>query len=165
MFKKVTIFLPVETFSRELPYKAPLAVILASFGYKVLIGRQQELRLYWFNRKKFFYIDKSSAKTKFNLYQDIKNCGGGIGVFCEEGLVYRTKKQYISERVFKKSFELIDIFWCWGNRQYNDLSGDFNPKKLKIIDSPRLAIINNIKDKYISKVKKKNILFNTSFGR
>tara|TARA_A100001388_G_scaffold182021_1_gene136353 strand:+ start:22459 stop:23820 length:1362 start_codon:yes stop_codon:yes gene_type:complete len=165
MFKKVTIFLPVETFSRELPYKAPLAVILASFGYKVLIGRQQELRLYWFNRKKFFYIDKSSAKTKFNLYQDIKNCGGGIGVFCEEGLVYRTKKQYISERVFKKSFELIDIFWCWGNRQYNDLSGDFNPKKLKIIDSPRLAIINNIKDKYISKVKKKNILFLTSFGR
>ena len=165
MYKEVTIFLPVETLSRELPYKAPLAVILASYGYRVLIGRQQELRLYWFNRKKFFYIDKSSAKTKLKLYRDIKNCGGGIGVFCEEGLVYRTKKQYISERVFKKSFELIDIFWCWGKRQYNDLSNDFNKKKLKIIDSPRLAIINNTKDKNTSKVKKKSILFLTSFGR
>ena len=35
--------LPVETKSRELPYKSPLAFLLANLGCKVLIGRQQEL--------------------------------------------------------------------------------------------------------------------------
>ena len=58
MRDQITIFLPVETKSRELPYKSPLAFLLANLGCKVLIGRQQELRLLWFNKRNFFYLDK-----------------------------------------------------------------------------------------------------------
>ena len=45
MQDKLTIFIPIETKSRELPYKSPLAYLLAYLGCKVFIGRQQELRL------------------------------------------------------------------------------------------------------------------------
>ena len=85
MQNQLTIFLPIETKSRELPYKSPLAFILADLGCKVVIGRQQETRLSWYKSKNFFYIDKSVAKTKGKLFKDIKSCNGGIGVFCEEG--------------------------------------------------------------------------------
>ena len=150
MRDKITIFLPVETKSRELPYKSPLAFLLVNLGCKVLIGRQQELRLLWFNKRNFFYLDKSCAKTKYSLYRDIKSCGGGIGVFCEEGLVYRTKQQYLSERIYQKSFDLIDIFWCWGRKQFSDISEKYNKSKLKIIDPPRLSITLKFKEKLCS---------------
>ena len=48
MRNQLTIYLPVETKSRELPYKSPLAFILADLGCKVIIGRQQEVRLSWY---------------------------------------------------------------------------------------------------------------------
>ena len=87
-------------------------------------------------------------------------------VFCEEGLVYRSKSQYLAERIYSGSYNLIDKFWCWGFRQYDDISEKFNKKKLKIIDSPRLSI--SIKNKKSSKTlinKNKKIIFLTSFGR
>ena len=89
-----------------------------------------------------------------------------IGVFCEEGLVYRTKQQYLSERIYQKSFELIDIFWCWGRKQFSDISEKYNKSKLKIIDPPRLSITLKYKEALRSKNKKeKKVLFLTSFGR
>tara|TARA_B100001248_G_scaffold14650_1_gene9751 strand:- start:4840 stop:6183 length:1344 start_codon:yes stop_codon:yes gene_type:complete len=166
MQNQLKIFLPIETKSRELPYKAPLAFILANQGYRVIVGRQQEIRLTWFKYSKFIYIDKSSARTKYQLFKDIKYCGGNIGVFCEEGLVYRSKSQYLAERIYSGSYNLIDKFWCWGFRQYDDISEKFNKKKLKIIDSPRLSI--SIKNKKSSKTlvnNNKKIIFLTSFGR
>ena len=166
MQNQLKIFLPIETKSRELPYKAPLAFILANQGYRVIVGRQQEIRLTWFKCSKFIYIDKSSARTKYQLFKDIKYCGGNIGVFCEEGLVYRSKSQYLAERIYSGSYNLIDKFWCWGFRQYDDISEKFNKKKLKIIDSPRLSI--SIKNKKSSQTlvnNNKKIIFLTSFGR
>ena len=166
MQDQITIFLPVETKSRELPYKSPLAFLLANLGCRVLIGRQQELRLLWFSKRNFFYLDKSCARTKYSLYRDIKRCGGGIGVFCEEGLVYRTKQQYLSERIYQKSFDLIDIFWCWGRKQFSDISEEYNESKLKIIDPPRLSITLKYKEALRAKNKKEiKVLFLTSFGR
>ena len=132
-------------------------------GYRVIIGRQQELRLTWFKYGKFIYIDKSSARTKYQLFKDIKYCGGNMGVFCEEGLVYK-QKPIFEENL--SGYNLIDKFWCWGFRQYEDISEKFNKKKLKIIDSPRLSI--SIKNKKSLKTLIKNdkkIIFLTSFGR
>ena len=126
------IFLPIEVLSRELPYKAPLAFYLAKLGHEVFIGRQQEIRLFWIFKDDFFYIDKSCALTKFKLFKDLKACGGGIGIFCEEGLVYRKRTVYI-ERVNNKVFELIDIFWCWGQRQYDDLKECLEEKNLRLL--------------------------------
>ena len=74
MRNQLTIYLPVETKSRELPYKSPLAFILADLGCKVIIGRHQEVRLSWYKSNNFFYVDKSAAKTKLKLFQDIKKC-------------------------------------------------------------------------------------------
>ena len=168
MRNQLTIFLPIETKSRELPYKSPLAFILADLGCKVVIGRQQETRLSWYKSKNFFYIDKSVAKTKGNLFKDIKNCNGGIGVFCEEGLLYKSKEQYISERINENSIELIDIFWCWGRNQYNDINEKFKNTKIKIINPPRLATSYKYKKNKINIKKdssRKIILFLTSFGR
>ena len=98
MRNQLTIFLPIETKSRELPYKSPLAFILADLGCKVVIGRQQETRLSWYKSKNFFILIKV-RKNQGKLFKDIKNCNGGIGVFCEEGLLYKSKEQYISERI------------------------------------------------------------------
>ncbi|MDC3029037.1 hypothetical protein OA189_01740 [Prochlorococcus sp. AH-716-P20] len=167
MQNKLTVFIPVETKARELPYKSPLSYILVELGFKVIIGRQQELRLSWFKRRNFIYIDKSAARTKLNLFRDIKKYGGGLGVFCEEGLLYKSKAQYISERIHEKCFRLIDIFWCWGPKQYRDISENFDQKKLKVINSPRLAIAykNRNSKRNKSKNKKCKILFLTSFGR
>ena len=167
MQNELTVFIPVETKSRELPYKSPLSYILVELGYKVIIGRQQELRLSWFKRRNFIYIDKSAAKTKLKLFRDIKNYGGVIGVFCEEGLLYKSKAQYISERIYEKCFKLIDIFWCWGPKQYSDISENFDQSKLKVINSPRLAISYKNRNSKINKSKNKKykILFLTSFGR
>ena len=167
MRNQLTIYLPVETKSRELPYKSPLAFILADLGCKVIIGRQQEVRLSWYKSNNFFYVDKSAAKTKLKLFQDIKKCNGNIGVFCEEGLLYKSKEQYLSERIYEKSLEFIDIFWCWGTKQYNDINEKFKDTKIKIINPPRLAPSYKYRKNKInirSDSSRKIILFLTSFG-
>ena len=167
MRNQLTIFLPIETKSRELPYKSPLAFILADLGCKVVIGRQQETRLSWYKSKNFFYIDKSVAKTKEKLFKDIKRCNGGIGVFCEEGLLYKSKDQYISERINENCIELIDIFWCWGTNQYNDINEKFKNTKIKIINPPRIATTYKYKKNKLTIKRdssRKIILFLTSFG-
>ena len=166
MQKKLAIFLPVETSLRELPYKAPLAFILASLGHKVYIGRQQEIRLIWFLEKQFFYVDKSCAISKYKLFRDLKRCNGKIGIFCEEGLLYLTPEEYITQRVNKKTFSLVEKFWCWGKKQYEDISKIYGSKKLKIIDSPRFGLIYNYKKKKNKNAKNnKKILFLSSFAK
>ena len=160
-----SIILPVEIFERELPYKAPLSILLAEIGYTVYLGRQQEIRLFWPNKSNFIYIDKSSARTKLKLFKDIKDYGGHIGVFCEEGLVFRNSKQYLAERIYSESYDLIDIFWCWGLEQFKAISNKYNRNKLEIITSPRIGLIYNFLSKNKEKKYLKNsILFLTSFG-
>ncbi len=164
MPNQIAIFIPIEVSSRELPYKAPLSFILASYGYKVILGRQQEIRNYWFKYKSIIYLDKSAAKTKYQLFNDIKKCNGRIGVFCEEGLIYYNAQQYLSERINNRVFNLIDKFWCWSKNQYDDISNKFNKNKLEIIDSPRFGLLNNYKNAKIIDKEESSILFLTSFG-
>ena len=163
--REKSVIIPVEIFERELPYKAPLSILLAEIGFTVYLGRQQEIRLFWPNKKTFLYIDKSSAKTKVNLFRDIKNYGGHIGVFCEEGLVFRNQKQYLAERICSESYSLIDVFWCWGLEQFNVIASKHDKNKLKIITSPRIGLIYNFLNKNKDELYIKNsILFLTSFG-
>ncbi len=160
-----SIVLPIEVFLRELPYKAPLSIILADLGYSVYLGRQKEITLFWHNLKDFFYIDKSAAKTKKKLFKDIQNCGGNIGVFCEEGLVFKNGKQYLAERVDENSFDYIDIFWAWGPEHFKLVSHKFGKNKLEIITSPRIGLLYNLVEiNKRKKYEKNSILFLTSFG-
>ena len=52
------------------------------------------------------------------------------------GLVY---SEFVSAdgiiRENQKSFDLIDVFWCWGKNQFLDISEKYDKRKLKIIDS------------------------------
>ena len=166
--KSLVVALPIEVKSRELFSKSILAYHLARLGITVLIGRQAELSRLCFYYPELHYLDKSCAKTKINFFKKLRNSGYTISAFCEEGLGYRSSIQYVGERVSEESLNLIHTFWCWGEKQLDDIHSIIKSEKLVVTSHHRGAILNYHKTRYshpLPIANKRKVLFLGTFGK
>ena len=151
-----------------------LGMQAAKIGFNVVIGTRQ--MLYQLIKKKFIRegiyhtksITYSESTSKF--LKQIKKNKFLISIQDQEhGLLDDNYSNFEKSRIKKKDFQLTDVWFCWGRKDYNYLINSnrysLNEKK-KIIckGSPRIEL-SKTKFKNLWKIgkKKKNITLITNF--
>jgi len=165
------LLLHVETQSRELDAKALLSFVAAERGWATIVGKGFRGRPYL---PQGVFLENSISpgrKKDIIAHHDIGTRAVGL---CEEGLVYLHPEEYGRRRVEKDSYDLIDLYFAWGQNQADDMIEKLNcdPAKMRVIGNPRFDLLrpecrgylseraNQIKERYGS-----ILLINTKFSK
>ena len=166
--------MPVETVSRELDYKLYLSVILAKKGFKVYLGKKNEIYTLFQNlNSNFAYIDKGFHENVSveKIYKVIKKNRGMLFHLDEEGAIDFKDYPNIKRRYSKDVFEYCDKIFLWGNHQKKILQQSvyFDKDKVLVTGHPRFEMLKssllNIHINKSNEIKRKFgkfILFNSN---
>jgi surface carbohydrate biosynthesis protein len=168
-----TFIIPVEIQNREMLAKLYLGAVAVTRGYEVVVGDQKEIARRVFELKPGIYLDKSSAKTKRILFGKLRKLGYVPVVICEEGLVYRNTNRYLHERIDPDTLLQAHIFYCWGEKQQNDILTCLpDTHSLRVTGNPRFDLLRpEFRSIWMSEAAQhvsrwgRFILVNTNFSR
>jgi surface carbohydrate biosynthesis protein len=165
------IYFLIEGKKREFDSRVYFATKAASLGFSVVITKKSSL---FDNRKylqKGLVILKSVGPKNIKQINEYRELGYMIGAIDEEGMSFFSDKHYREAR-YIENLNIVDIFFSWGNREYNAIIGHYPEFKDKvyITGNQRIDVLKqNLKAKYTNRakiIKKKYgdfILFNTMF--
>lgn len=140
--KKRAFIIPVEIQNREMMAKLYLGAVAACHGYEVFVGDQKEISRRVFDIKPGIYMDKSGARSKRKLFFKLAKLGYTPVALCEEGLVYRNKGRYLTERIDPETIGYAKAFYCWGQRQKNDVLDKIGDgENVKVTGNPRFDLL------------------------
>lgn len=137
------LIIPIETKAREFNGKTLLSCFAAEAGFNVILGDQNEIHQHLRYLPTGIYIDKSIATTKIKSFKKTKNMGDRVVAWCEEGLNFRDRDTYLKERISVDAFNLVDIFFSWGDVQANTIKMKVDKGHDKIIctGNPRFDLL------------------------
>lgn len=137
------LILPIETKVREFHAKLLLSCFAADEGFRVVLGDQNEIHQHLKYLPRGIYIDKSIARTKTKSFQKTKDLGNRVVAWCEEGLTFRDRDTYLKERISIDSYNLVDIFFSWGEVQAKTIKMKVDNRHDKIIctGNPRFDLL------------------------
>ncbi len=170
---KPRIYLLMENKKRELDARIYFALKASLSNFSIVIGRKAHI---FDNRKRMqkgIVIFKSVGRRNFEWIMEFKRLGFIVGAIDEEGMNFFNPKEYI-ERIYPSCIENIDIFFCWGENDYNAIIETYPMMDGKIYKTgnSRIDILKKPLDKkYFKKaenIKKKEgdfILVNTMFSK
>ena len=144
--KDFYILLPVETVSREIDYKLYLSVMLAKKGFKIFLGKKDEIYSLFQNlNSSFAYIDKGFHENLSveKIYKVIKKNSGMLFHLDEEGAIDFKDNRNIKRRYSKDVFEYCDKIFLWGNHQKKILQDSiyFDKDKVLVTGHPRFEML------------------------
>ena len=167
MYKYLVI--PIEIQKRELLPACNILIEAINRGYSVIIGQKQEI--FPFIEKLPFstWYLKSIVPGELSLLKKIKKYNHLITTLDIEGLITPNIKDSLKTRFSKKTIDLADAIFFWGNKQFSLFKKNFNlvnNNKLHITGSPVAEEWLKAKTKLKNKNKtvKKKILIIPSFG-
>lgn len=111
------LFCPIETKAREMDAKVLLACVAAERGHKVIIGDMAELRGIVEFLPRGIYMSKSIPDKMERHFRRFKSLGYGVVAWCEEGLIFPSRKVYARKMVSEGALEYTDLFFAWGENQ------------------------------------------------
>jgi surface carbohydrate biosynthesis protein len=164
------LYLPIEIKSRELDAKLLIALEVISKDYIVIIGTKAIHKyLEILPKGVFFYKDASfPMEDKFKRWQQY---GHKIVVHDEEGIVQSSWNDYLTRRIKFNTINYVDIFFCWGKKQFDVIEkytilNDIKCK-LSLTGHSRIDLLREgIRNYSLTGRKKKNvILINTELGQ
>ncbi|MBN1849826.1 MAG: hypothetical protein JW932_14710 [Deltaproteobacteria bacterium] len=167
------LLIPIEIKVREFHAKLLLSCFAAETGFNVILGDQIELQRHLGSLPKGIYVDKSVVKTKIKSFKKNIKLGNRTVAWCEEGLIFLNPERYIQQRVSAQAFEMIDIFFAWGEVQAEAIQKNIrnSDQKLCITGNPRLDLLRDpYRGIFSSEAKKIReiygpfILINTNFS-
>jgi len=137
------LLIPIETKVREFEAKLLLSVYGVLNGFNVILGEQVELKRHLRNLPRGILIEKSITPYQINGLKRSKSLGNKLVAWCEEGLVYRNSEIYKQIRISEESMSLVDIFFCWGNKQSKDIIEKLPhvTNKLNLSGNPRFDLL------------------------
>ncbi|HFQ4922326.1 TPA: surface carbohydrate biosynthesis protein [Vibrio vulnificus] len=150
MKSRKTVFLPIETMSREYKYKIVLAAKLSQYGFRVVVGHSTHLD----KIKHYFpsgaYIGKNLFKTLFptdlSVFESYKKNGWSLIHLDEEGAIFAGEKyeweQELNGRLDPKILSDDDKVLCWGNFQaeyYKKMADGFSSVKIISSGQPKFC--------------------------
>jgi surface carbohydrate biosynthesis protein len=171
----MNVFIPIETASRETPYKVFLSALLSKRGFNCYIGTKTSINNLIEYSEDFIYLDKGfhNGVSQQNFHK-IKKNNGIIYSLDEEGAVDYADDRIIKHRYCKELFDFADHVFFWGGRQKDVVERNIkHPEKVSISGHPRFQLLSdNFRKMYnfeVEKITKKYgryVLFNTnmSFG-
>ncbi len=168
---KPRIYFLIETKKREFDSRIYFATKAAALGFSVVIAKKSAI----FDRRKDLQrgliIFKSIGPNNVKTIHEYKKLGYTIGSIDEEGMMFFSEKHYCESR-YIKNLNLVDVFFCWGKKEYNAIINNFPEFKNKVFitGNQRIDVLKNkVNGKYIKradKIKKEHgefILFTTMF--
>lgn len=115
------VLIPVEIKAREFHGKILQAAVAAERGFDAVIGEQNALQRGLPYLPRGIIIDKSIDSTKTPIFRRARGLGNRVAAWCEEGLVYRDRDNYLHERIAVSSLEQVDRFLAWGDVHRTDI--------------------------------------------
>tara|TARA_B100001121_G_scaffold310333_1_gene340766 strand:+ start:2735 stop:4132 length:1398 start_codon:yes stop_codon:yes gene_type:complete len=170
---KPRIYLPIETKRRELNARVFFATRAIKKNWSVIICSKQDFYSKYKLLQPGVVFLKSLQGPYIEIIELLKRNNFNFVATNEEGLFF-FHDDFIRNKVNQKCIENIDLFFCWGEIEKNNMIRLFNNIKSKLILSgnSRIDILKKenrdyLKDEanQISKKYGKFILFNTRFGR
>tara|TARA_Y100001970_G_scaffold275217_1_gene376130 strand:+ start:5810 stop:7213 length:1404 start_codon:yes stop_codon:yes gene_type:complete len=172
MYKvKPRIYFLIETKKREFDSRIYFATKAAASGFSVVIAKKSAI----FDRRKDLQrgliIFKSIGDKNVESLKEYKKLGYMIGAVDEEGMMFFNEKHYCESR-YIKNLNLVDVFFCWGKKEYNAIINSYPEFKDKVFitGNQRIDVLKKkINEKYIQRskvIKKKHgdfILFASMF--
>ena len=165
------IYFLIEVKKREFDSRVYFATKAASLGFSVVFAKKNAI----FDNRKYLQrgliIFKSIGPNNIYSINEYKRLGYMIGAIDEEGMSYLSDEYYLQSR-HTKNISLIDVFFCWGKKEYNTII-NAHPEfkdKVYITGNQRIDVLKSeLKRKYVkrSEVIKQEygdfILLNTMF--
>lgn len=171
----MNVLIPIETASRETPYKVFLSAFLSKKGFDCYIGTKTSINNLIENSEDYIYLDKGFHNgVSQKIYYSIKENNGLIYSLDEEGAVDYADNRIIKHRYCKELFDFADHVFFWGRRQHVVVEGNIKfPEKVTVSGHPRFQLLtesfHKIYQSEVSALRKrygKYVLLNTnmSFG-
>ena len=171
---KKRIYLLIEILKREIDARILFAKEASNLGYSVVIGHKGVL---W-ERLKYLrpgvVIFKSIGPRNTEMMKKLKSYGHHVAAYDEEMFINYDIKDAVERRIYPKSLNVLDYFFCWGDDDKNEMLKSF-PNNKNIFFStgnPRVDILKrqnrHIFNDEIEKIKNKYgnfILLTSSFSK
>lgn len=165
------LLIPIETKAREFHSKVLFGCFAALRGWGVVIGPRRVIRKQQEFLPKGFVIEKSASKVDVEHMQNTLRNGNRLVGWDEEGLVYFCREDYLARRICADAMACLELFFCWGKHQYDDLcSASYLPiERFISTGNPRIDLLRPefrdvFKNKNITKKYSPYILVNTKFA-
>jgi len=156
---------------RELDGGALLAFEAAERGWGVILGKDIYLKPPY---PRGVLIEKGVMPGRAEKLVDPLAAGQKVAAICEEGLIYSSVEEYGRRRLERKAFDLLDVFFCWGQNQAHDVIDKlgYNPSKIVITGNPRFDLhrpeLRAVFFKKVDRIRRKYgryVLITTKFSR
>jgi surface carbohydrate biosynthesis protein len=167
------IVLPVGVKAREFDGNAMFAFEAAERGWGVLLCHKVSRSDAGWPRG--IAIEKNIAPGRAHEKVRAWLARGGRAVaWCEEGLVYRDADDYGRRKLERKTYDLLDRFFCWGRNEAEDIVGPLgcDPTRVSVTGNPRFDLyrreLRGIIESRVELLKRKYapfVLINTRFSR
>ncbi len=167
MYKFLVI--PIEIQKRELLPACNILIEAINKGCSVIIGQKQEIFPFIEKLPSSTWYLKSIVPGEISLLRKIKKYNHKITTLDIEGLITPNLRDSLKTRFSKKTIDLADAIFFWGNKQFSLFKRNFklsNNNKLHITGSPVAEEWLKARTKFKKKNKniKKKILIIPSFG-
>ena len=130
--KKILI-INIETKSRELKSRMMIAYEALKRDYIVIIGAQDEITKLIPYLPDSIFFEKSISKNKLKKLTKIKRFGHKIVNLDEEGMASQNNKHfYLKQRLSKKTLDLIEFFFTWGDNEKKLIENNYPDHKYKV---------------------------------
>ncbi len=145
----------MENKKRELDSKIYFALKASLSNFSVVIAAKPKM---FDNRKRMrkgIIIFKSIGINNLEQIKEYKRLGFIVGSIDEEGMMFFSREEY-TERIYPPCLENIDIFFCWGENDYQALINKFPKQKSKIykVGNTRIDILKKpLSEKYFKEAK------------
>ncbi len=169
---KRIVYLPVEVKEREFTAKCLLAAVLAHRGFVVLVAGRSDCRRLAAEGAPGIIIDKDFTERRAAEWKRIKENGGAVFAWDEEG-VSEVRKDGFRLRTGKTSVEISNGIFLWGEGQKQTLKGiGLADEKMHVVGNPRIDLLRKEAEVFYSKgikaLKKKYgefVLINLNFHK
>jgi surface carbohydrate biosynthesis protein len=135
-------FFPMEILSRELLSRLLIASELMGKGHVAVFGPRGLLEKAGgtYPAGVILFKDMTNREEQFRL---AKKRGNAVTVISEEGLVYPSAEVYVNRRIEESSWELIDRFYAWGEKEADDITTFRRDDRniIRVSGNPRFDIL------------------------
>jgi surface carbohydrate biosynthesis protein len=136
-------FLPVLTKARELDSRLLLAAVLATRGYRVLVGGRATINAAAAASRGGLYLCPLLAPRDVTLLTRLRARGHALIGWHEEGLVYPCPQWYFRNRMSGEAASRVDAIIAWGAQSAADLARAWPDIHVPVLPlgNPRLDIL------------------------
>lgn len=145
---KPFLYLPIEVKAREYKSKLLFSCIAAREGFNIVLGNRKRLQALLSDLPRGIFIEKGlESPGKARAISSYIKKGHKVVAWDEEGLFFITGDIYKKNRVNIKAFEMLEVFFAWGDEQKRFIlekleAHNLDESIVKVTGNPRVDIIN-----------------------